>query len=68
MESDNFTTWRKATRSHGNGNCVEVATDRQGVGVRDTAQHGSGPVLQFPATAWLAFIGNAKPERTSHFS
>jgi hypothetical protein len=68
MTSDNFTTWRKATHSHGTGNCVEVAGDRRVVGVRDTAQHGSGPVLQFPTTAWRAFINGAKPQRTCHFS
>jgi hypothetical protein len=60
MTSDTFTNWRKATYSHANGDCVEVATARQVVGVRDTMQARSGPVLEFSATAWHAFIENAK--------
>jgi hypothetical protein len=60
MTSNNFTTWRKATYSVGNGNCVEVATGRRAVGVRDTVQRGHGPVLEFSAAAWRAFINTAK--------
>jgi Domain of unknown function (DUF397) len=59
MTSDTFTGWRKATYSHGNGDCVEVATGRSGVGIRDTVQQGHGPVLQFTAEAWRVFIGTA---------
>lgn len=62
MTGNTFTTWRKATYSAGNGNCVEVAASRQAVGVRDTIQHGHGPVLQFSTAAWLAFIGAAKTQ------
>jgi hypothetical protein len=54
MTSDNFTTWRKATYSHANGDCVEVAANQKAVGVRDTTQGGRGPVLEFPAAAWCA--------------
>jgi hypothetical protein len=68
MESDNFNTWRKATYSHGTGNCVEVGADRLAIGIRDTAQHGNGPVLQFPAAAWMAFISSEKSKPTCHFS
>ena len=68
MKGSNFTTWRKATYSHANGSCVEVATNRYGIGVRDTAQRGAGPVLEFPVAAWRTFVGSAKPERTSHLS
>jgi hypothetical protein len=63
MTSDNFTTWRKATYSHGNGDCVEIAADQQIVGVRDTKRRGSGPVLEFPVTVWRTFVGEAKAER-----
>jgi hypothetical protein len=55
MTSDRFTGWRKATYSHANGDCVEVAANRQVVGVQDTAQAGPGP-----AAAWQAFIATAK--------
>jgi hypothetical protein len=60
MTSKNFTTWRKATYSHGNGACVEVAANRRIIGVRDTVQRQRGPVLEFPAAAWRAFIDAAK--------
>jgi hypothetical protein len=63
MMSDTFTGWRKATYSHGNGNCVEVAADRRVIGVRDTAQQGRGPVLEFSAEAWGAFISTGKSKR-----
>jgi hypothetical protein len=62
MMSDTFTGWRKATYSHANGGCVEVATDRRTVGVRDTVQCGHGPVLQFSAAAWRAFVDAAKSQ------
>ena len=64
MTSDTFTGWRKATYSHGNGGCVEVAARRKIVGVRDTAQQGDGPVLQFSAAAWWAFADAVKSKHT----
>jgi hypothetical protein len=63
MTSDNFTTWRKATYSAGNGNCIEVAAGRRAVAVRDTAQQGRGPMLEFSTEAWRAFIGTARTRR-----
>jgi len=68
MKNDNFTTWRKASYSHGTGNCVEVGTNRHVVGVRDTAQPEGGPVLRFQMATWLAFIGSAKQASARHFS
>lgn len=52
--------WRKASYSHANSDCVEVSAAYEAVGVRDTKQAGRGPVLEFSATAWQAFIENAK--------
>jgi hypothetical protein len=62
MTSGTFTNWRKATYSHANSSCVEIGAARQAVGVRDTTQAGRGPVLQFPATVWRAFIETTKRE------
>jgi hypothetical protein len=57
MERVDSAAWRKSTYSGGNGgNCVEVGT-ASGVVVRDTKNNGSGPVLDFPADAWTAFLG-----------
>jgi hypothetical protein len=52
--------WRKSTYSGANGgSCIEVATDGN-VLVRDTTQHGMGPVLSVPASAWAAFLSGLK--------
>jgi hypothetical protein len=56
MTSSKPTTWRKSSYSAANGNCVEVATAQQVVCVRDTTQPATGPVLEFPAAAWISFI------------
>ncbi|MEO3855969.1 DUF397 domain-containing protein [Acrocarpospora sp. B8E8] len=53
--------WRKSTRSGGNGGqCVEVATNLQGVvAVRDS-KDPNGPALVFTPGEWRAFLGGAK--------
>jgi len=50
--------WHKSTRSTGNGGeCVEVADNLPGaVYVRDTKDHGTGPVLTFSREAWRDFV------------
>ncbi|MEN3608876.1 DUF397 domain-containing protein [Plantactinospora sp. ZYX-F-223] len=54
-------TWRKSSRSAGNGGeCVEVADDLVGVvAVRDSKDPG-GPVLTFPPYAWSSFVAEVK--------
>ena len=54
-------TWRKSSISSYNGSCFEIArllADR--VGVRDTKDKGSGPVLIFSQSEWNAFLSGAK--------
>ena len=55
------TSWRKSSFSTYNGNCVEVGRlDSERIGVRDTTQHGRGPVLAFTQDEWSAFLSGAK--------
>jgi Domain of unknown function (DUF397) len=46
-------SWFKSSRSAYNGSCVEVAQLSRGhIAVRDTKQHGMGPVLLFTLAEW----------------
>ncbi len=47
--------WRTSTYSASNGGCVEVATSPGVVLVRDSNDRG-GPVLNFTARHWRAFL------------
>jgi hypothetical protein len=51
--------WRKARRSMGNGNCVEISSITDGVAVRDS-KNPVGPALLYSATSWLAFTHEAR--------
>ena len=51
--------WRTSRRSAGNGACVEVATARRHVLVRDSKDQ-DGPVVQYPSGAWQTFLANAR--------
>ncbi len=51
--------WRKASASYANGDCVEVANLPDGrIAIRDS-KDPDGPVLQFSASAWRAFLVGA---------
>jgi hypothetical protein len=50
------TGWAKSGRSGSSQICVEVPAGEPSVGVRDTKQHGAGPVLVFPGAAWQRFL------------
>lgn len=54
-------SWQKSSFSSYNGSCFEVSRlspDR--IGVRDTKDNGTGPVLVFTSGEWSAFIAGAK--------
>lgn len=58
MDTQGITGWRKATYSGGNGGgCVEVGHSSGQIAIRDTKNHGTGPVLTVSGTAWRSFTG-----------
>lgn len=54
MRKDNGAVWRKSSYSAGDGNCVEVAVTREGIGVRDTKNRAAGR-LTVAYASWQAF-------------
>jgi hypothetical protein len=58
---DGSVGWRKARRSVGNGACVEVASLKGNVLVRDSMILDS-PVVSFPAGAWQFFLHATKAQ------
>jgi Domain of unknown function (DUF397) len=51
--------WRKARRSIGAGDCVEVSPAYGEILVRDS-KNPDGVMLGYPAAAWRAFLSGAK--------
>jgi hypothetical protein len=47
--------WRKSMVS-GDSGCVEVAHADGAIGVRDSKDRGTGPVLVFTQAEWAAFL------------
>jgi hypothetical protein len=53
--------WRKSSHSTGNGGqCVEAGHVPGAVLVRDTRQHGRGPVLQVTPADWTRLVNSVK--------
>ncbi|OLT44112.1 hypothetical protein BJF85_20625 [Saccharomonospora sp. CUA-673] len=48
--------WFKSSFSNPSQECVEVRFDGDVVHVRDTKDHGTGPVLSVPAGYWADFL------------
>ncbi len=63
VEVATTTVWRKSAHSNASGDCVEVASVDRVVGIRDSKQHGRGPILEFTAAAWSEFLAADKDGR-----
>jgi hypothetical protein len=60
-------SWCKSDFSQYNGNCVQIGRllpDR--IGIRDTKDNGTGPMLIFTGAEWDAFIAGAKEGQFDH--
>ncbi len=56
--------WRKSSYSdNGGGSCVETGNAPGAVLVRDTAQHGRGPVLRVTSADWRRFAAAVQAGR-----
>lgn len=61
MNHERFAGWHKSSYSGNANSCVEVGRATDGtVGVRDTKQHGRGPVLAFAASEWQDFLARIR--------
>jgi hypothetical protein len=60
VKPPDFTTarWRKPSGS-GDTGCVEVAFANGWIGVRDTKDGGTGPLLTFTEREWRTFLAGA---------
>jgi Domain of unknown function (DUF397) len=56
---DRELSWRKASRSVGDGECIEVSSALGHVSVRDS-KNPDGPVLSYSADAFRAFVDATK--------
>jgi hypothetical protein len=61
MNGSDRLRWRKSTFSGANGGgCVEVADHDGMIMVRDTKDHGRGPVHRYTPDQWRAFIADVR--------
>jgi hypothetical protein len=52
-----YQNWRTSSYTSPDGECVEVAKAADGtIGVRDTKDYGTGPILQFTVAEWAALL------------
>ena len=53
--------WRPSSYSGNGGECVEVGRAGDGmIVVRDTKDHGDGPVCRYTPVGWRAFVAGVR--------
>ncbi len=60
------TSWIKAAKSTANGSCLEVRRHAGMIEVRDSKEHGKGPILRFTAAEFDAFLDGARNAEFDH--
>ena len=61
MNGEKYTGWHKSRHSGNANSCVEIGYAADGgIGVRDSKQHGLGPVLEFSSREWQAFLAGVR--------
>lgn len=55
--------WQKSSYSTNPSGCVEARAASGVVQVRDSKQHGQGPVLEFAPADWMAFLATLAQHR-----
>ena len=58
--------WVTASASSGDGNCGELRRHDGAVEVRDSKDHGGGPVLGFTGAEFAAWVDGAKNGEFDH--
>ena len=56
MDTVDRLDWRTSSRTDNGQACIEVAPTRDAVLVRDTKDHGAGPVIEFSHDQWATFV------------
>ncbi|SDO89838.1 protein of unknown function [Actinopolyspora xinjiangensis] len=54
------TAWRKSSFSRPQGDCVEVSSAPEVVGVRDSKRGDASPVLVFDPLRWREFVAGLR--------
>lgn len=60
MSTDRTTPWIKAKLSDTGSSCIEQRRSGDAIEVRDTKDHGAGPVLRFSLDEYAAWLDGAK--------
>lgn len=59
--------WRKSSYSdNGGAGCIEAGHAQGAILIRDTTQHGYGPVLRVPSAVWRHFTRTISAGNPTH--